>query len=84
MCSLWLSGYGEDKPLVTHVKTLNAARKAAATANKDFYTTSVRYIYLLLFHRRLMFLRAWCTVEIPQFFGFEPRHLQATHADSPF
>ena len=39
--SLWLSGYQEDKPLVTHVKTLNAARKAAATANKDFYTTPV-------------------------------------------
>lgn len=43
--SLWLSGYGEDKPLVQHVKTLNAARKAAASANKDFHTSSVGLMY---------------------------------------
>ncbi|KAI0070668.1 glycoside hydrolase family 13 protein [Panus rudis PR-1116 ss-1] len=42
--ALWLSGYGEDKPLVQHVKTLNAARKAAATANKDFYTSSLKFL----------------------------------------
>lgn len=40
--SLWLSGYVEDKPLVTHVKTLNAARKAAIAANSNFLTTAVR------------------------------------------
>ncbi|CAL1697820.1 unnamed protein product [Somion occarium] len=42
--ALWLSGYGEDKPLVQHVKTLNAARKAAASTNKDFYTSSLKFL----------------------------------------
>ncbi|PSR70436.1 hypothetical protein PHLCEN_2v13687 [Hermanssonia centrifuga] len=42
--ALWLSGYEEDKPLVTHVKTLNAARKAAASANSNFYSTAVKIL----------------------------------------
>ncbi|EIW57027.1 glycoside hydrolase family 13 protein [Trametes versicolor FP-101664 SS1] len=41
--ALWLSGYVEDKPLVTHVKTLNAARKAAIAANSSFLTTAVKF-----------------------------------------
>lgn len=39
---LWLSGYIQDKPLVTHVKILNAARRAAITANSGYLTTPVR------------------------------------------
>ncbi|KAI0365853.1 glycoside hydrolase family 13 protein [Pilatotrama ljubarskyi] len=42
--ALWLSGYVEDKPLVTHVKTLNAARKAAIAANSDYLTTAVKFL----------------------------------------
>jgi len=44
MSSLWFSGYVNDKPLVTHVKTLNAARTLAAKANTNFYTTSAQFI----------------------------------------
>ncbi|KAI0753795.1 glycoside hydrolase family 13 protein [Fomes fomentarius] len=40
--ALWLSGYIQDKPLVTHVKILNAARRAAITANSSYLTTPVR------------------------------------------
>lgn len=39
--ALWSSGYEEDKDLVTHVKTLVAARKLAAAANSNFYSTAV-------------------------------------------
>lgn len=39
---LWLSGYEESKPLVTHVQTLNAARKAAALTNTAFYSTPLK------------------------------------------
>ncbi|KAI0798144.1 glycoside hydrolase family 13 protein [Abortiporus biennis] len=42
--ALWLSGYEEDKPLVQHVKTLNAARKAAAAANSNFHTTNLKFL----------------------------------------
>ncbi|OBZ74584.1 Alpha-amylase A type-1/2 [Grifola frondosa] len=42
--ALWLSGYVEDKPLVTHVKTLNAARKAAISANSNFLTSPVKFL----------------------------------------
>jgi hypothetical protein len=38
---LWLSGYVENKDLVKHVQALNAARKAAIGANKNFHTTAV-------------------------------------------
>lgn len=42
-CSLWPTGFEtSNKPLVTHVTTLNAARKAAAAANSSFLTTPVR------------------------------------------
>ncbi len=39
---LWYSGYIEDKPLVTHVKILNEARRLAIAANTSFLTTAVR------------------------------------------
>ncbi|KAH9856074.1 glycoside hydrolase family 13 protein [Lenzites betulinus] len=42
--ALWLSGYVEDKPLVTHVKTLNAARKAAIAANSGYLTTAAKFL----------------------------------------
>ncbi|GBE87192.1 Alpha-amylase A type-3 [Sparassis crispa] len=42
--ALWLSGYVEDnKPLLTHVKTLNAVRKMAAAANSSFLTTAAKF-----------------------------------------
>ncbi|THU85366.1 hypothetical protein K435DRAFT_970758 [Dendrothele bispora CBS 962.96] len=38
--ALWLSGYNtENKPLLTHVTKLNAARKAAISSNPDFLST---------------------------------------------
>jgi len=40
--SLWFTAYEQDKPLVTHVKTLNAARKLAITSNNKYLTTTVR------------------------------------------
>ncbi|KAI8992740.1 glycoside hydrolase family 13 protein [Trametes punicea] len=42
--ALWLSGYVEDKPLVHHVKTLNAARKAAIEANSNYLTTAAKFL----------------------------------------
>jgi hypothetical protein len=40
--SLWFSGYQTDnKPLVTHVQTLNKARKLAISANGNFLSSSV-------------------------------------------
>ncbi|EKM52807.1 glycoside hydrolase family 13 protein [Phanerochaete carnosa HHB-10118-sp] len=42
--ALWLSGYETDKPLVQHAQALNAARKAAASANSNFYNTSLKFI----------------------------------------
>ncbi|KAI0945835.1 hypothetical protein AcV7_009966 [Taiwanofungus camphoratus] len=42
--ALWLSGYVEDKPLVNHVKSLNAARKAAIAANSSFLTTPLKFL----------------------------------------
>ena len=43
--SLWPSGYATDnKPLVQHVQTLNAARKAAAAANPSFYSTPLKFM----------------------------------------
>ncbi|KAL0945659.1 hypothetical protein HGRIS_014811 [Hohenbuehelia grisea] len=42
--ALWLSGYTTDKPLVKHITSLNRARKAAMSANKDFLTTPVTFI----------------------------------------
>ncbi|KAJ3843630.1 GH13 alpha-amylase precursor [Lentinula raphanica] len=43
--ALWLSGFNtENKPLVTHVKTLNAARKQAISANSSFLTTKASFI----------------------------------------
>ena len=44
---LWLSGYVQDKDLVRHIKILNAARKAAITANSQFLSTPVRPGYFL-------------------------------------
>ncbi|KAH9837571.1 alpha-amylase [Rhodofomes roseus] len=42
--ALWLSGYEEDKPLVVHVRALNAARKAAiAWDNATFLGTPVAF-----------------------------------------
>jgi hypothetical protein len=42
-CSLWPTAFQmSNKPLVTHVTTLNAVRKAAAAANSSFLTTPVR------------------------------------------
>ncbi|RDX40957.1 glycoside hydrolase family 13 protein [Lentinus brumalis] len=38
--ALWYSGYIEDKPLVTHVKILNEARRLAIAANTSFLTTA--------------------------------------------
>lgn len=46
--ALWPSGYEEDKDLVTHVKTLVAARKLAAAANSNFHSTAVRPCYFQL------------------------------------
>lgn len=43
LSSLWLSGFDENKTLVTHVQTLNAARKAAAVANPSFYSTPTTF-----------------------------------------
>ncbi|TFK84800.1 glycoside hydrolase family 13 protein [Polyporus arcularius HHB13444] len=41
--ALWYSGYVvEDKPLVTHVRTLNAARRLAAAANSSFLTSPAK------------------------------------------
>ncbi|KAF8872433.1 GH13 alpha-amylase precursor [Infundibulicybe gibba] len=37
-------GYATDKPLVNHVKSLVAMRKAAATANTAFLTTPVKFL----------------------------------------
>ncbi|KAI0640874.1 glycoside hydrolase family 13 protein [Trametes meyenii] len=42
--ALWLSGYVEDKPLVKHVKALNAARKTAIAANSNFVTTATKFL----------------------------------------
>ncbi|KAH9922384.1 glycoside hydrolase superfamily [Fomitopsis serialis] len=42
--ALWLSGYEEDKPLVMHVRVLNAARKAAiAWNNASFLSTPLDF-----------------------------------------
>ncbi|TFY68044.1 hypothetical protein EVJ58_g1257 [Rhodofomes roseus] len=47
--ALWLSGYEEDKPLVVHVRALNAARKAAiAWDNATFLGTPVSRVVSLL------------------------------------
>ncbi|KAJ7159673.1 glycoside hydrolase family 13 protein [Mycena filopes] len=42
--ALWLSGYMMDKPLVAHVKALNAARKLAIAKNPDFLTSEAAWI----------------------------------------
>ncbi|KAF9074062.1 glycoside hydrolase superfamily [Rhodocollybia butyracea] len=43
--ALWLSGFDtENKPLLTHVTTLNAARKQAISANSSFLTTKAKFI----------------------------------------
>ncbi|KIK65914.1 glycoside hydrolase family 13 protein [Collybiopsis luxurians FD-317 M1] len=43
--SLWSSGFNTDnKPLLTHVKTLNAARKQAISSNSNFLTTKATFI----------------------------------------
>ncbi|KAH9914300.1 glycoside hydrolase superfamily [Fomitopsis serialis] len=42
--ALWLSGYViEDKPLVHHVRILNAARKAAIAASSSYLSTAVTF-----------------------------------------
>ncbi|KAH9837566.1 glycoside hydrolase superfamily [Rhodofomes roseus] len=41
--ALWLSGYEEDKPLVQHVRILNAARKAAIAASSSYLSTAVTF-----------------------------------------
>jgi len=40
---LWLSGYVEEKELVRHVKTLNAARKAAIAACPEYLVTPMTF-----------------------------------------
>ncbi|KAI0742260.1 alpha-amylase [Daedaleopsis nitida] len=40
--ALWLSEYEEQKPLVTFVKLLNAARRAAVAQNSKFLTTPAK------------------------------------------
>ena len=40
---LWLSGYVEEKELVDHVKTLNAARKAAIAACPEYLATPMTF-----------------------------------------
>ncbi|KAF8653556.1 hypothetical protein AX16_003893 [Volvariella volvacea WC 439] len=43
--ALWFTSYQtSDKPLVSHIKSLNGARKAASSANRDFLTTAARFI----------------------------------------
>ncbi|KAH9926592.1 alpha-amylase [Epithele typhae] len=42
--ALWLSSYFTDKPLVTHVKALNGARKAAIAANGNFLSTKTQIL----------------------------------------
>ncbi|KAJ7030168.1 glycoside hydrolase family 13 protein [Mycena alexandri] len=42
--ALWLSGYETNKPLVAHVKALNAARKLAIAKNPAFLTTQASWI----------------------------------------
>ncbi|THU96594.1 GH13 alpha-amylase precursor [Dendrothele bispora CBS 962.96] len=42
--ALWLSGYNTDnKPLLTHVTKLNAARKAAISSNPNFLSTQATF-----------------------------------------
>lgn len=83
MSSLWLSGYVEDKPLVTHVKTLNAARKAAIAANSSFLTTAVSItIYL---SRSMYLTRSVFVGEVPVVgLGFHHGHPEAAHARTAF
>ena len=40
---LWLSGYVEEKALVDHVKTLNAARKAAIATYPEYLATPMKF-----------------------------------------
>ncbi|KAJ3738716.1 alpha-amylase [Lentinula detonsa] len=43
--ALWLSGFSIDnKPLLTHVKSLNSARKQAISYNSSFLTTKASFI----------------------------------------
>ncbi|KII86288.1 glycoside hydrolase family 13 protein [Plicaturopsis crispa FD-325 SS-3] len=42
--AMWPSGYYRQTPLVSHVRALNAARKAAARANKFYHTTQMKFI----------------------------------------
>ena len=56
-CSLWLSGYVEQKALVTDVKLYNAARRAAMAHNTDFLTTPVS---VLPFYLCALVLRRSC------------------------
>ncbi|OSX57019.1 glycoside hydrolase family 13 protein [Postia placenta MAD-698-R-SB12] len=42
--ALWLSGYEEDKPLVIHVRMLNAARKAAVASSGNFLSTQLTFL----------------------------------------
>lgn len=45
---MWPSGYYRQTPLVSHVRALNAARKAATRANKFYHTTQVRGVFIIL------------------------------------
>jgi len=42
--ALWFTAYTTEKPLVAHVTSLNAARKAAIAANKGFLTTPMTFL----------------------------------------
>ncbi|TFK64230.1 glycoside hydrolase family 13 protein [Pluteus cervinus] len=42
--ALWFTAYQTQKPLVSHVTSLNAARKAAISSNKNFLTTAATFI----------------------------------------
>ncbi|KAJ7088431.1 GH13 alpha-amylase precursor, partial [Mycena belliarum] len=42
--ALWLSGFETNKPLVAHVRSLNAARKLAIAANDSFLSGAARWI----------------------------------------
>ncbi|KAJ6605370.1 alpha-amylase [Mycena vulgaris] len=42
--ALWLSGYETNKPLITHVKALNAVRKLAIAANASFLMPNARWL----------------------------------------
>ncbi|KAI0264018.1 glycoside hydrolase family 13 protein [Gloeopeniophorella convolvens] len=42
--ALWFTAYQQEKPLVQHLRTLNAARKEAIEGSPDFVTTPMKFL----------------------------------------